>query len=56
MREDLDLLLRTIPALAAGSVSYGRWSTILEGGDMRTSTYMEGVDPALKVLHPTYPV
>lgn len=56
VREDLDLLLRAVPSLASGSVSYGRWNTILEAGDVRTSAYMEGVDPAFEVLRRTYPV
>ena len=56
VREDLDLLLRAIPELESGSVSYGRWGTILEAGDVRTSTYMEGVDPSFEALRRTYPV
>ncbi len=56
VREDLDLLLRAIPELESGSVSYGRWGTALEVGDVRTTTYMEGVDPSFEALRRTYPV
>jgi len=47
---DLELLERSIPEIDLTSPSYGRGSTTLERGDVRTTTYMEGVEPAFTEL------
>jgi putative ABC transport system permease protein len=41
--EDLDLLMRAIPEIDRGSVSYGRWGTLLKSPHLTTTTMMEGV-------------
>jgi putative ABC transport system permease protein len=45
VEEDLDLVMQTIPQIDRGSVSYGRWGTLLESPHLTTTTMMEGVDP-----------
>jgi putative ABC transport system permease protein len=52
--EDLGLLLRTVPELETGSVSYGRWGAQLKTDALTTTTMMEGVDPAFEELRHTY--
>lgn len=47
---DLELIERSIPQVDLTSPSYGRGSTTLERGDVRTTTYMEGVGPAFSEL------
>jgi putative ABC transport system permease protein len=54
-RADLALLERSIPRIDGSSVSYGRGGTTLEHGDVRTTTYMEGVDPAFAGLRSMSP-
>lgn len=54
--EDLALLMRTIPDLDQGSVSYGRWGTRLRVGQTRTTAFMEGVDPSFEEMRRMYPV
>lgn len=54
-RDDLALLQRTIPDIDMGSISYGRWGTGLRAGTMKTSTYMEGVDPSFEAMRRMYP-
>jgi putative ABC transport system permease protein len=41
--EDLELLMRAIPDLDRGSVSYGRWGTSYQLGKTRTNAFLEGV-------------
>ena len=53
--EDLDLILRNIPEIDEGSVSYGKWGTALENGQEKTTTFMEGVDPSFEDLRRMYP-
>lgn len=48
--EDLTLLERSIPEIDLTSPSYGRGRTTLERGGVRTTTYMEGVEPAFAEL------
>lgn len=55
VREDLDLLMRTIPDIDMGSVSYGRWGTALQYGRNKTTTYMEGVYPAFEEMRRMFP-
>lgn len=43
VEEDLDLLMRAIPEIDRGSVSYGRWGTVLKSPHRTTTTMMEGV-------------
>jgi hypothetical protein len=43
VQEDLDLLMRAIPEIDRGSVSYGRWGTVLKSPHLTTTTMMEGV-------------
>jgi putative ABC transport system permease protein len=53
--EDLGTLLKTIPELEMGSVSYGRWGASLKAGEIKTTTFMEGVDPSFEDLRRLYP-
>lgn len=54
-KEDLPLLQRSIPEIDKGSVSYGRWGAALQVGPTKTTTYMEGVDPAFEEMRRMYP-
>lgn len=45
VEDDLDLLMESIPQIDRGSVSYGRWGTVLESDALTTTTMMEGVHP-----------
>jgi putative ABC transport system permease protein len=45
VEEDLELLMRAIPDLDRGSVSYGRWGTSYQLGKTRTNAFLEGVGP-----------
>ncbi len=56
VREDLELLTRSIPDIDMGSVSYGRWGTALQVGRNRTNTYMEGVNPSFEEMRRMFPV
>ncbi len=53
--DDLALLVKAIPQIELGSPSYGRWGTGLRAGENKTTTYMEGVDPAFQEMRRTYP-
>jgi putative ABC transport system permease protein len=53
--EDLALVVRFVEQIEEGSPSYGRWGVTLEYGDVRTTTYMEGVHPAFSDLRRMYP-
>lgn len=53
--EDLTLLQRSIPEIELASVSYGHWGTTLKVGDHKTTTFMEGVDPAFEEMRHMYP-
>lgn len=55
VEEDLGLLERSIPEIDMGSVSYGKWGTSLEVGEVRTTTFMEGVDPAFEEMRRLFP-
>jgi putative ABC transport system permease protein len=45
VEEDLELVMRAIPDLDRGSVSYGRWGTSYQLGKTRTNAFLEGVAP-----------
>ncbi len=53
--EDLDLLLQNIPEIDKGSVSFGKWGTGLEYKGVKTTTFMEAVDPSFEDLRRMYP-
>lgn len=50
VEQDLDLLMRNIPEIDRGSVSYGRWGALLESPTLTTTTMMEGVHPDFSEL------
>jgi putative ABC transport system permease protein len=52
---DLNLVMKNIPDIDAGSVSYGKWGTNLEVGKTRTTTFMEAVDPSFEDLRRMFP-
>ncbi|MEM1127971.1 MAG: ABC transporter permease [Bacteroidota bacterium] len=54
-KDDLTLLQRSITGIDLGSVSYGRWGVALRAGDVKTTTYMEGVSPAFEEMRTMYP-
>jgi putative ABC transport system permease protein len=54
--DDLALLERTLPNVDIASASYGRWGTTLSRGDLKTTTFMEGVHPTFQQLRSMYPV
>ncbi len=56
VQEDLDLLMRAIPEIDAGSVSFGRWGTLLASPRLTTTTMMEGVHVDFSELRSMYPV
>ena len=55
VKEDLDVLKRSIPDIDMGSISYGRWGVALQVGQNKTTTYMEGVSPAFEEMRRMYP-
>jgi putative ABC transport system permease protein len=55
IREDLELLQKSIPDVDMGSISYGRWGVALQVGQNKTTTYMEGVGQAFEDMRRMYP-
>lgn len=55
-KEDLQVVLQSIPEIDMASVSYGRWGVSLEVGANKTNTYMEGVGTAFEEMRRMYPV
>jgi putative ABC transport system permease protein len=53
--DDMVLVERSIQDIDMVSPSYGRWGTSLHYGDVRTSTYMEGVHPDFSRMRNMYP-
>jgi putative ABC transport system permease protein len=53
--DELVLLQEAIEEVDQVSPSYGQWGTMLEAGDVRTTTYMEGVYPAFSELRKMFP-
>lgn len=52
---DLDLLLRSIPEIDRGSVSYGRGGAVLQSPHLTTTTMMEGVHPDFSDMRSMFP-
>jgi putative ABC transport system permease protein len=52
---DLELLQRSVPEIEMGSPSYGRWGTSLRVGERKTTTFMEGVNPAFSEMRRMFP-
>ena len=55
VEQDLDLLKRSIPQIDLASISYGRYGTSLKTPRDKTTTYMEGVDPAFGEMRHMFP-
>jgi putative ABC transport system permease protein len=53
--DDLELLTRSIEGIDMVSPSYGRWGVLLQVGENKTTTYMEGVDPAFEEMRRMFP-
>lgn len=53
--DDLALLAKSIAEVDLVSPSYGKWGTALAYGDVKTTTYMEGVYPAFSELRKMFP-
>lgn len=53
--DDVDLIERAVPDVQYSSPQYGRWGATIEYGDVRTNTYMEGVDPDFEIMRTMYP-
>ncbi|HET7273766.1 MAG TPA: ABC transporter permease, partial [Longimicrobiaceae bacterium] len=53
-KEDVELL-SNVRGVDLVSLSYGRWGTSLQAGDIRTTTMMEGVTPAFSEMRNMYP-
>lgn len=53
--EDVALLERAVPDIEYSSPQYGRWGATIEYGDVRTNTYMEGVNPDFEIMRTMYP-
>jgi len=53
--EDMDLVVRSVEDVDMASPSYGRWGVTLSYGDVKTTTYMEGVHPPFAELRKTFP-
>lgn len=53
--EDVELITNSVPGIEYSSPQYGRGSTALEAGDVRTTTYMEGVNPDFEIMRTLYP-
>jgi putative ABC transport system permease protein len=54
VEQDLDLLMRAIPEIDRGSVSYGRWGSVLKSPHLTTTTMMEGVHADFSELRSMY--
>jgi putative ABC transport system permease protein len=55
VEEDLDLLLRAIPELDMGSVSYGGWGTVIKSPHYTTTSMMEGVHVDFSAMRTMFP-
>lgn len=53
--EDMDLVVRSVEDVDMASPSYGRWGVTLSYGDVKTTTYMEGVHPPFSELRKVFP-
>ena len=53
--EDMDLVVKSVEDVDVASPSYGRWGVTLSYGDVKTTTYMEGVHPPFAELRKMFP-
>ncbi len=53
--DDVDLIERAVPDIQYSSPQYGRWGATIEYSDVRTNTYMEGVNPDFEIMRTMYP-
>ncbi len=53
--EDVELITNSVSGIEYSSPQYGRGSTALEAGDVRTTTFMEGVNPHFEMMRTMYP-
>ena len=53
--DDMNLVVRFVDQIDEASPSYGRWGVTLEYGDVRTTTYMEGVHPSFSDMRRMFP-
>ncbi len=53
--DDMQLVLRFVNQIEAASPSYGRWGVTLSYGDVKTTTYMEGVHPPFSEMRRMFP-
>ena len=53
--DDMQLVLRFVDQIEAASPSYGRWGVTLSYGDVKTTTYMEGVHPPFSEMRRMFP-
>jgi putative ABC transport system permease protein len=52
--DDVKMLDQAIPEIQYSSPQYGRWGATIEYGDVRTNTYMEGVNPDFQIMRTMY--
>jgi len=53
--EDMELVVKSVEDVDVASPSYGRWGVTLSYGDVKTTTYMEGVHPPFAELRKMFP-
>ncbi|NBC26622.1 MAG: FtsX-like permease family protein [Bacteroidetes bacterium] len=54
--DDVKMLDQAIPEIQYSSPQYGRWGATIEYGEVRTNTYMEGVNPDFQIMRTMYNV
>jgi putative ABC transport system permease protein len=53
--DDMKHVLRFVDQIESASPSYGRWGVTLSYGDVKTTTYMEGVHPPFSEMRRMFP-
>jgi putative ABC transport system permease protein len=53
--DDMRHVLRFVDQIESASPSYGRWGVTLSYGDVKTTTYMEGVHPPFSEMRRMFP-
>lgn len=53
--EDMELVVRSVEQIELASPSYGRWGVTLSYGEVKTTTYMEGVHPPFSEMRRMFP-
>lgn len=53
--KDVELIRNTVPGIEYSSPQYGRGGTALEVDGVRTTTFMEGVNPDFEIMRTMYP-